>query len=102
QRAADEILERLHDALDVLRLLDEADGELFERLLATVKRRGEIVLRRAEHVGGRAQYLCVVVEARRDGRDVLERRGRQVGEAAGIGVDEARRAGEGLGRPLCA
>src|SRR5690606_24741804 len=38
QRAADEILERLHDALDVLRLLDEANGELFERLLASVER----------------------------------------------------------------
>ena len=96
----DEVLEGVHDALDVLGLLHQSVGELFQRLLALIERRGETGLGRAQEVGGAGENLAVLLEASRDARHFLERAIGNLAEAAGIGLQRLGGVLEHVRRPV--
>src|SRR5690606_40917177 len=58
----------LHDALDLLRLLDQPAGELGKGLLASVERGGEARLCLLQKFGGFFEQPAVILEAAGDGR----------------------------------
>src|SRR5690606_42024175 len=90
----------LHDALDLLRLLDQPAGELGKGLLASVERGGEARLCLLQKFGGFFEQPAVILEAAGDGRNLPQGALREIGEAPGIRVDEACRIGKAL-RRLC-
>ena len=94
---ADQILEGVHDALEVLRLLDQPDGQVLERGLP-LERVLEIALGRAQEIRRAGQQPAVLVELGGDRGHLAQRVGRQLGQAGRVLVDKARRAGEGLRR----
>jgi hypothetical protein len=100
QRIFQHRLERAHQTLDVFRLLDQADGQIFQRLLAIVERRDKVRLRRAQNIGRGGEQLAVLVEASGDSGDSLQRLRRQFGQPGRVGIEQARRAGECLRRPF--
>ena len=99
QCRTDQVLERLHHALELLGLVHQPDGEVFQRRLP-LQRVLEVRLRRADQVRRVGKQPAVLVEAVGDRRDLAQRCLRQLGEAVGVGVDEARGSGKGLRRLL--
>ena len=97
QRLADEVLEGAHDPFEVFRLLDQADGEIFERRLP-LQRVFEVALGRAQQVRSAGQQAAVLVELGGDRGHFAQRRRRQFGQPRRVRIDQARRAGEGLRR----
>ena len=73
QRAADQVLERLHDPLEVLRLVHQPDGQVFQRRLPLSSVCSKLRLRRADQVGGVGKQPAVLVEAVGDRGDLAQR-----------------------------